>query len=149
MKNIGQAAAATGVSAKMIRHYESIGLIPSAERTGAGYRVYSNDDLETLHFIRRSRDLGFSIERIRELLALWRDRARASAEVKRIALAHVEELEAKMRQLGAMANTLRHLSEHCHGDSRPSCPILRDLGHDTEVGAPVVKQTRRRRTEAA
>jgi Cu(I)-responsive transcriptional regulator len=149
MKNIGQAAAVTGVSAKMIRHYESIGLIPSAERTDAGYRMYSADELETLRFIRRSRDLGFSIERIRELLALWRDRGRASAEVKRIALAHVAELEAKMRQLGAMADTLRHLSEHCHGDSRPHCPILRDLGHHTEVGAPVPKRSRTRRPEPA
>lgn len=127
--NIGKAAAASGVSAKMIRHYESIGLIKSADREGSGYRVYSGNDLETLRFIRRGRDLGFSIEQIRHLLALWRDRSRASFDVKRIALQHVEELEAKMRQLREMANTLRHLAAHCHGDGRPDCPIIQDLAH--------------------
>ncbi|RCS21712.1 Cu(I)-responsive transcriptional regulator [Phyllobacterium salinisoli] len=127
--NIGEAAAASGVSAKMIRHYELIGLIKSADRTTSGYRVYSGKDLDTLRFIRRGRDLGFSIEQIRHLLALWRDRSRASSDVKRIALQHVDELEAKMRQLSEMADTLRHLATHCHGDTRPDCPIIQDLAH--------------------
>ncbi|PYE88022.1 Cu(I)-responsive transcriptional regulator [Phyllobacterium leguminum] len=127
--NIGQAATASGVSAKMIRHYESIGLITPAERTASGYRVYLNRDIESLRFIRRSRDLGFSIEHIRTLLALWQDRERASSEVKRIALQHVQELEAKQRELLAMADTLRHLANHCHGDERPDCPIIQDLAH--------------------
>ncbi|MFC0244977.1 Cu(I)-responsive transcriptional regulator [Falsochrobactrum ovis] len=125
--NIGQAAAASGISAKMIRHYESIGLIDEAERSSAGYRIYTRKDLETLRFIRSSRDLGFSVDQIRELLALWRDRNRASADVKRVALGHVAELEAKMRQLQEMADTLRHLAAHCHGDDRPDCPIIQQL----------------------
>lgn len=125
--NIGQAAKASGISAKMIRYYESIGLIEVAGRTGSGYRVYGHNDVETLSFIRRSRDLGFSVEQIRELLTLWRDRNRASGDVKRVALQHVAELEAKMRELAEMANTLRHLAETCHGDDRPDCPILHQL----------------------
>jgi MerR family copper efflux transcriptional regulator len=125
--NIGEAAAASGVSAKMIRHYESIGLINAALRTGSGYRVYSESETHTLRFIRRARDLGFSIDEMRELLALWRDRDRASGDVKRIALEQVEALEAKMLELQAMASTLRHLAENCHGDDRPDCPIIRDL----------------------
>ena len=125
--NIGQAAAASGVSAKMIRYYESIGLISAAVRAGSGYRVYSDPDVHTLRFIRRARDLGFSIEQMTDLLALWQDRSRASAEVKRIALEHVRELERKMQELQSMADTLRHLARHCHGDSRPDCPILNDL----------------------
>lgn len=140
--NIGQAAAASGVSAKMIRHYEIIGLIKSAERSDAGYRIYSGNDLETLRFIRRGRDLGFSVEQIRQLLALWRDRSRASSDVKRIALEHVEELEAKMRQLEEMANTLRHLAMHCHGDGRPDCPIIKDLAH-ADKSADALPATKR------
>ena len=134
--NIGQAAAASGVSAKMIRYYESIGLIGAAARTESGYRVYSEADVHTLRFIRRARDLGFSVEQMGELLALWRDRSRASAEVKRIALEHVGELEQKMRELAEMADTLRHLAEHCHGDHRPDCPILNDLSHGQAPAAP-------------
>lgn len=125
--NIGQVAFASGVSAKMIRHYESIGLISAAARTDAGYRVYEGSDVHTLRFIRRARDLGFSIEQIRELLALWRDENRASADVKRIALAKVAELEAKMLELSAMADTLKHLAMTCHGDERPDCPIIHGL----------------------
>ena len=125
--NIGQAAEATGVTAKMIRHYEQIGLIRPAGRTGAGYRVYGPKDLSTLSFIRRARDLGFSIAQIRDLLALWQDRARASADVKRIAGAHIDEMKAKMQLLQEMVQTLEHLSAHCHGDSRPDCPILKEL----------------------
>lgn len=125
--NIGEAAEATGVTAKMIRHYEQIGLIKAAGRTGAGYRVYGANDLSTLSFIRRSRDLGFSIAQIRDLLALWQDRARASSEVKRIASDHIAEMRAKMRLLEDMVGTLEHLSANCHGDARPDCPILQQL----------------------
>ena len=133
--NIGHAAAASGVSAKMIRYYESIGLIPKTVRTEAGYRVYSGSDVATLGFIRRARDLGFSVERIAELVALWRDRDRASTDVKRIALEHVESLERKARELQEMAATLSHLAEHCHGDGRPECPIIEGLqtGHEAEL----------------
>lgn len=125
--NIGEAAEATGVTAKMIRHYEQIGLIKAAGRTGAGYRVYGPSDLSTLSFIRRSRDLGFSIAQIRDLLALWQDRARASSEVKRIANEHIAEMREKMRLLQDMVGTLEHLSANCHGDARPDCPILQQL----------------------
>ncbi len=127
--NIGQAAAASGISAKMIRYYESIGLISPAGRTDAGYRIYSDHDLHTLRFIRRARDLGFSVEVMRDLLALWRDRDRASADVKRIALEHVAELERKAAALRQMADTLHHLAAHCHGDERPDCPIIDELSH--------------------
>lgn len=125
--NIGQAAAASGVSAKMIRYYESIGLISAVVRTESGYRVYSEADVHALRFIRRARDLGFSVEQMTSLLALWQDRSRASSEVKRIALEHVGELERKMRELAEMSETLRHLAHYCHGDHRPDCPILTEL----------------------
>ena len=125
--NIGQAAAASGVSAKMIRYYESVGLTRPVLRTEAGYRVYSDDDVHTLRFVRRARDLGFSVEQIGGLLALWHDRERSSADVKRIALQHVAELEQKVEGLKQMIGTLRHLSSCCHGDDRPDCPILDDL----------------------
>lgn len=125
--NISEAAAASGVSAKMIRRYESIGPINTASRTGSDYRVYSDAETHTLHFIRRTRDLGFSIGEMRELPALWRHRDRASGDVKRIALDQVEAPEAKMLELQAMANTLRHLAQTCHGDDRPDCPIIHDL----------------------
>ena len=125
--NIGEAAATSGVSAKMIRHWEAIGLAPKAERSRAGYRVYAESDIHALRFIRRARDLGFSIPETKALLALWRDRRRASADVKRLALAHVTALDAKARALQAMSRTLRHLAAHCHGDHRPDCPILEDL----------------------
>lgn len=125
--HIGRTARASGVSAKMIRHYEAIGLIPPARRNGAGYRQYRREDVHTLAFIRRARELGFSIEQIRELLALWQDRGRASRDVKRLAEAHIAELEARIARLQAMRDTLAELAEHCRGDTRPQCPILRDL----------------------
>lgn len=129
---IGQAAKASGVSAKMIRYYEEIGLIGPVARTESSYRVYTEADVHTLRFIRRAHDLGFEIEAITELLALWRDRSRHSADVKRLALAHVESLEKKARELQAMADTLRELADCCAGDERPDCPILADLESDTK-----------------
>ncbi len=126
--NIGQAAQASGVSAKMIRYYESIGLIPAAGRTASGYRVYTETEVQILRFIRRARDLGFSVEKITELLALWRDRSRHSADVKRIATDQIAELQAKIAGMQAMMDTLRHLADACCGDHRPDCPILADLG---------------------
>ena len=127
MHNIGEAAAATGVSAKMIRHYEEIGLIPAVGRTFAGYRLYGEPDLNRLRFIRRSRNLGFSMKQIEELLALWSNPGRASAEVKRLALGHAQELEAKIAEMQAMQRTLLDLAKHCRGNQRPDCPILDDL----------------------
>jgi Cu(I)-responsive transcriptional regulator len=121
---IKEASAASGVSAKMIRHYESIGLIVPPLRTDNRYRHYSESDLHELGFIRRARDLGFSVEDIRQLLALWRDKSRSSAEVKAIALRHIAAMEEKAAALQAMSRTLKHLAAHCHGDSRPDCPIL-------------------------
>lgn len=125
--NIGQVSQASGVSAKMIRYYESIGLIPKAARSDAGYRSYGESDVHTLRFIRRARDLGFPIDSIARLLELWRDRSRASADVKDVALAHVGELRRKIVDMETMAKTLQDLANHCHGDARPHCPILEDL----------------------
>ena len=125
--NIGEASKASGLSAKMTRYYESIGLVPAAGRTGSGYRVYSQTEVQILRFIRRSRDLGFPVEKIEELLALWRDRTRQSADVKRLALDQIDGLERKVREMQAMIGTLRHLADACCGDDRPDCPILADL----------------------
>jgi len=126
--NIGEAAKASGVSAKMIRYYEATGLIPAAGRTGSGYRVYSDTEVQMLRFIRRSRDLGFPVEKIEELLALWRDRSRHSADVKRLAQEQIDGLERKISEMQAMKETLQHLADACCGDMRPDCPILVDLG---------------------
>jgi len=126
--NIGEAAKASGVSAKMIRYYESVGLIPPAARATSGYRVYSGTDVQMLRFIRRSRDLGFAVEKIEALLALWRDRSRHSADVKRLAQEQIDGLERKIQEMQAMMDTLRHLADACCGDDRPECPILADLG---------------------
>ena len=120
----------------MIRYYETIGLIVPAERAVSGYRVYSAAEVSTLRFIRRARDLNFSVEQIKDLLGLWVDRNRASADVKRLALRHVEELETRMRQLQEMATTLRDLADHCHGDDRPDCPIIRDLAAASDPAIP-------------
>lgn len=133
--NIGQAAKFSGVSAKMIRYYEQIGLIPKAIRSDAGYRNYSSPDAHSLRFIRRARDLGFSVEQISELLVLWRDHDRASADVKAMALSHVAGLKAKIAELQAMVQTLEHLADHCHGNDRPDCPIIADLAERTAAAA--------------
>jgi MerR family copper efflux transcriptional regulator len=125
--NIGDAAKASGVSAKMIRHYESIGLIGEAKRTGAGYRVYSDEDVRVLQFVHRARALGFPLEQIGKLLSLWQDQGRASADVRALARAHIEELNRKIAEMEAMRRTLEALAASCHGDARSSCPILDDL----------------------
>jgi len=130
--NIGKAAAASGVSAKMIRYYESNGLIPPASRTEAGYRSYTENDVKTLCFIKRARDLGFSVTQMSELIALWRDQSRVSADVKRLALEHVEALERKAQEIYEMSRALRHLADNCHGDARPDCPIINSLDSNTE-----------------
>ena len=127
MQNIGATAAASGVSAKMIRHYEAIGLIGAARRTGAGYRVYDERDVQVLQFIHRSRELGFSLEQIKTLLALWHDKQRASKDVRAMAKQHIAELDRKIADLQAMRRTLETLAAKCHGDERPDCPILDDL----------------------
>lgn len=126
--NIGEASAASGVSAKMIRHYESIGLIRPGGRTPAGYRQYQPRDAHLLRFVRRARDLGFSLEQIRQLLSLWNDPDRASADVKRLAEGHIAELDARIAALTDMRRTLVALCSACRGDHRPDCPILQELG---------------------
>ncbi|MGQ9424583.1 Cu(I)-responsive transcriptional regulator [Gilvimarinus sp. F26214L] len=133
--NIGEAAQASGVSAKMIRHYEQIGLIPPASRTFTNYRIYSDEDVYTLQFIRRARRLGFSMKQVAVLLSLWQDKDRSSAEAKRLVLEHIGQLEEKIRELQAMANTLKTLADSCHGDDRPNCPILEDIARNNESGA--------------
>lgn len=133
--NIGEAARESGVTAKMIRYYESVDLLAPRGRTEAGYRVYGKPEVHTLHFIRQARHLGFSIDDIRKLLGLWQDRSRASAEVKTIALQHVADLERRIAELSAMRDTLTHLAQHCHGDTRPDCPILDSLASVGERAA--------------
>lgn len=152
--NIGGAAAASGVSAKMIRHYEGIKLIPKARRTYAGYRVYSDNDVHVLRFIRQSRNLGFSMKQIAELLGLWRDHRRPSSKVKSLALAHIRDLDEKIREMVAMKATLERLAARCHGDERPDCPILDGLAaepqhsyHDS--ASPAATQDKPKRSGAA
>jgi MerR family copper efflux transcriptional regulator len=126
--NIGEAARRSGVSAKMVRHYESLGLLPAVHRTESGYRQYGDREVHTLRFIRRARDLGFSMAQIGDLLKLWQNRRRTSHEVHRIAQQHVDELTRKLQEMEAMRRTLQHLIDCCHGDERPDCPILDELG---------------------
>jgi len=133
--NIGDAASASGVSAKMIRYYESIGLIRPPLRTGSNYRVYGQDDVHVLSFIKRARKLGFSVDETATLLGLWQDKSRASAEVKQIATSHIADLQGKIDELQGMVKTLQHLAHCCGGDDRPDCPILDDLAGE----APAMK----------
>jgi Cu(I)-responsive transcriptional regulator len=130
--NIGQAAKASGVSAKMIRYYESVGLIAAAGRSEAGYRIYSTADVHTLRFIQRAREMGFSVDQMRELLALWQDHSRASADVKALARAHIDELDNKINALLTMRESLQYLADHCRGNDRPDCPIIEDLSEGRE-----------------
>jgi MerR family gold-responsive transcriptional activator of gol and ges genes len=128
--NIGQVAAASGVSAKMIRHYEDIGLTREPARTDGNYRAYTENDVHVLRFIKRARRLGFGVQDIKQLLGLWQNKSRSSAAVKKIAGRHVEALKRKITELQSMSDTLEHLARHCHGDHRPDCPILEDLAKD-------------------
>jgi MerR family transcriptional regulator, copper efflux regulator len=140
--NIGEAAARSGVSAKMVRHYELLGLLPRVARTDAGYRQYGEAEVHTLRFIRRARDLGFGMGEIGELLKLWNNRRRSSSDVKRIAMKHVGDLERRLAEMAAMKRTLERLAACCHGDARPDCPILDELGDTTP--APRAARARKR-----
>ncbi len=134
--NIGEASRASGISAKMIRHYESLGLLPAIARSAAGYRQYDAATVHTLRFVRRARDLGFGLHEIETLLQLWADGSRASGDVKRIALAHVADLEQRIERMQAMQRTLEQLAHACHGDARPDCPILDDLAGERSAEEP-------------
>lgn len=139
--NIGEAAKTSRVSAKMIRYYEQIGLIPPAARTGAGYRSYTQSDIHRLHFIRRARDLGFSVAEIGDLLSLWNDQSRKSADVKRLAEQHIAELDRRMETMRQMSETLKGLIRCCAGDERPDCPILHSLEQLDDVGEHTDERT--------
>ncbi len=128
--NIGTIAQKSGVPAKTIRYYESIGLIPSASRRPNGYRDFDQDDLQTLRFIQHARGLGFAVKDVADLLALWREKKRASADVKALAMRHLESIDRKIAELGTMRRAVEHLVHRCHGDHRPECPILEDLAGD-------------------
>ena len=140
--NIGEAARQSGVSAKMLRHYESLGLLPQVQRSDSGYRQYSDAEVHTLRFIKRSRELGFSMAEIAELVSLWQNRRRASASVRRIALKHADELALRIAAMQAMQLTLARLIDGCHGDDRPDCPILDDLGARQAEEIPAKKTLR-------
>jgi len=142
--SIGQAASSGGVSAKMIRHYESIGLLAPARRTAAGYRLYTDKDVHTLRFIRQARELGFSIEQIKNLLGLWQNQRRTSRKVKELAAGHIAGLDERIRELQAIRQALVYLVQHCHGDDRPDCPILDGLanGPGSKVLRAAAKNTR-------
>jgi MerR family copper efflux transcriptional regulator len=131
--NIGQAAAASGVTAKMIRHYEEIGLVRPPRRTASNYRTYSASDVHVLSFVKRARTLGFSMADIKDLLALWQNKGRPSASVKKIAGRHIAELKRKIAETQSLVAALEHLSRHCHGDERPECPILDDLARELRM----------------
>lgn len=127
--NIGEASKLSGINSKLIRHYESIGLIPKAERSESGYRTYSEVDINILSFVKRARNLGFSMKEIKKLVNLWRNKSRTSSDVKALALKHIENIESKIQELQTLAKTLKHLSKNCHGDHRPDCPILDNLAN--------------------
>jgi MerR family copper efflux transcriptional regulator len=133
--NISQAAAASGVSAKMIRHYESIGLTKRAGRSQSGYRQFGQQEVEVLRFIQRARAVGFSLPEVKRLLVLWSDRRRPARDVKRLAAAHLAGVKARIAEMQSIARTLKHLLEHCHGDDRPECPILEALARETPRGS--------------
>ena len=133
--DIGRASESSGVSVKMIRHYEAIGLLKNVARTDANYRVYSDKDVHTLRFVKRARTLGFDMEDIRDLLALWQNKSRPSASVKKIAGGHMQDLKRRILEMQSMVATLEHLTRNCHGDSRPDCPILEDLAGAGREGA--------------
>ncbi|EMY8162749.1 Cu(I)-responsive transcriptional regulator [Pseudomonas monteilii] len=143
--NIGEAAKASGVSAKMIRYYESVGLIPPVTRTDSGYRAYGETDVHMLRFIRRARDLGFAVAEIQDLLGLWRDRSRKSADVKRVAQQHIADLQRRIDELKQMADTLQTLAACCAGNDRPDCPILADLEQSGSMAAATHKKAGARR----
>ena len=134
--NIGEAAKLSGVSAKMVRHYESLGLLPSVARTDSGYRQYTDREVHTLRFIRHGRDLGFSMAEIGELVKLWQNQRRSSANVKKIAQKHLADIDAKMAEMAAMRKTLQHLVHCCSGDDRPDCPILDELASQPTIRTP-------------
>ncbi len=134
--NIGQAAAGSGVTAKMIRYYESIGLINQISRSESGYRQYSEQEVQVLRFIKRSRDLGFSLERIKTLVGLWQDKDRKSADVKQLARQYIAELDEDIAKLQSIRDELTHLANCCHGDNRPDCPILADLAKAASTAQP-------------
>ena len=125
--NIGQASQVSGVTAKMIRYYESIGLVQPAQRNESGYRQYDQNDIRALQFIKRARELGFSLDRIRTLIGLWEDKSRHSADVKKLARQYIAELDDDIAKLQSIRDQLAHLAHHCHGDDRPDCPIIEDL----------------------
>jgi Cu(I)-responsive transcriptional regulator len=147
--NIGEASKATGISVKMLRNYEEIGLVRPALRAYSGYRVYSDRNIATLRFVRRARDLGFQVKQIAALLDLWQNGSRASADVKSLAMAHARELEERRRQLDEMIATLEHLAHHCHGDDRPDCPILQGLSAEDPAPAGTTRRKVPRPTFAA
>lgn len=125
--NIGEVSKQSDVNSKMIRRYEELGIIPKAGRSLAGYRQYSQNDVNILKFVKRSRELGFSMKDIKQLISLWRNKSRSSSQVKNIATKHINELEKKLTELQSMLSTLKHLTKNCHGDQRPDCPILDEL----------------------
>lgn len=127
--NIGEVSKASGVTSKMIRHYEELGIIPKASRSLSGYRTYSEKDIHILKFVKRARTLGFGMKEIKQLVNLWRNKSRSSADVKRLTMKHINELETKIFELKTMVDSLKALSHNCHGDGRPDCPILEDLAH--------------------
>lgn len=149
--NIGEASEASGVSSKMIRYYEEIGLVMPAHRTASNYRIYGEDEVHRLRFVRRARSLGFSLEETERLLKLWADKDRTSAEVKKLATDHIAELELKIAGMQAMVATLSDLARCCHGDERPSCPILADLsgGKTAGVARPATRRGTARTARAA